>query len=72
MNTVDYVAVVVGLVLVTLFVFVVGLGVRDAQVQRQCLLAGYANHSVTWNFEGFCIREENEYEITVPLQEILK
>ncbi len=44
---------------------------QDFYVGSQCLEYGYANHSVTWNFKGYCIREENEYEIVKPLSELI-
>ncbi len=66
-NTVDL-AVGIGIVL-----FLVAIGafiVTDARTQANCLRQGWANHTVTWNLVGYCIREENEYEITVPLSEL--
>ena len=35
--------------------------------EARCLEAGWAKASVTYNLRRFCIREENEYEITKPL-----
>lgn len=41
-------------------------------VDQRCLAAGWKASKVTWNFEAYCVREENEYEITTPLSQILE
>lgn len=71
MNTENCVVTAILSGIAILIIFVIVIVVRDLNIQRQCLLAGYANHSTTWNLQGFCIREENEWEITVPLRDIL-
>ena len=55
------------IVVVALTLFVVSI-----QVEKKCLDLGYANHKVTYTLEGYCIREENEYEITVPLRDLIE
>jgi len=42
----------------------------DLNGQARCLRLGYASHGVTGGMTTYCIREENEYEITVPLSEL--
>ena len=39
-------------------------------VEQQCLSHGWKEGRVTWNLERYCIREENEYEITRLLSDI--
>ena len=61
---------IVGILVVALFVWLfVGLGMAFS-LERKCLIAGYPNSHLTWNFQGFCSREENEYEIVVPLRDL--
>jgi hypothetical protein len=57
------------LMVLFLIVYFVHAGV-SLLVQQRCLRQGYADSKVTWTFEGYCIREENEYEIVVPLREL--
>lgn len=33
------------------------------------LNAGWRESSITWDLQAFCAREENEYEIVVPLRD---
>lgn len=39
-------------------------------VDAECLRHGWKDSRVDWRFRSYCIREENEYEITVPLREL--
>ena len=48
----------------------VGQGMWVAEVQRRCLVHGYPDSYVAWNFAAYCVREENEYEIVVPLGDL--
>jgi len=45
---------------------------RSLYVDAKCKELGWKNSSITWNLKAYCIREENEYEITKPLSELLK
>lgn len=36
-----------------------------------CLEHGWASSKTTYTLKGYCIRKENEYEITKPLLEIV-
>ena len=40
-------------------------------VQAVCLENGWAKAELTWNLRGYCIREENETEITVPVEQVV-
>jgi len=46
--------------------------VADFSTQATCLKYGWKDHAVTWNFERYCIREEDEFEITKPLSVIIE
>ena len=65
------IGVIVGIVIVAIVALMAARFVVDSRVQKLCLQHGWANHGVTWDLQGFCIREENEYEIVKPLSEIL-
>jgi len=39
-------------------------------VQKTCLEAGWRDYEVTWDYSAFCVREENEYEIVIPLSQV--
>ncbi len=42
---------------------------QSVAAEAACLRAGYPTAHVTWNLVEYCTREENEYEITVTLEE---
>lgn len=45
---------------------------KYAVTEIYCLRAGWADSAVTVTLEPYCIREENEYEITKPLWKVLQ
>ena len=58
--------------LTTLFVIcMIAFAVKAVLTEKLCLENGYANSNLAIDFTGYCIREENEYEITIPLKELL-
>lgn len=72
-NRVDWGAIclnALGVFVVTLLVYFTIFMAISAQTKRACLRAGWKDNEVTWNLERYCIREENEYEITKPLATI--
>jgi len=46
-------------------------GITFMIIHQQCLSNGWANASVDYKLNGYCAREENEYEIIRPLEDIL-
>lgn len=44
-------------------------GVVAVGTESACLAAGYPTPHTAWTFERYCTREENEYEVTVPLEQ---
>lgn len=59
---------ILAIVLILLFIYI-GTGFV---AERQCLAHGWAGSKVTFALEQYCIREENEYEITKPLRDIVE
>lgn len=58
-------------VIVAFFVWIGAMLFANFYVQARCLDAGWASYNVSITLSGYCIREENEYEITRPLREVL-
>ncbi len=58
-----------------IIVFLLGYGVLTAiyslTTEQICLENGWKEGVITWNLQRYCSREENEYEITKPLKEII-
>ena len=61
---------VIGIGMIVFFIFIIGACTVSALNAQTCLRAGYPNSQTTFFFEGFCAREENEYEIVVPISEL--
>jgi hypothetical protein len=57
---------------VIFFLFITIYIIVSADTAQKCLLLGWKSSAVTWNFQRYCSREENEFEITKPLEEIRK
>ena len=57
---------------VLFFVGMFGLIIISADTSQKCRAAGWGEASITWNLEKYCHREENEFEITKPLNEVLQ
>lgn len=68
----DFCAVVVALVILAIVVYAVAFTIDMAKTELACARHGWAGYKVTWNFESYCLREENEYEIVRPLIDILE
>ena len=51
------------------FLYLCAFGVRYIGVEAACLREGYPVAHVAWDFTPYCTREENEYEITITLEE---
>ena len=64
-------AILIMVLLVVGLVYSLMLGIASAKLEKKCLLYGWKDYSVTWDFQKYCIREENEYEIVKPLEEII-
>ena len=60
-------AIIIGFIVGVIIVWFI----LDLTTQSKCLELGWASSEITWNFQAYCIREENEYEITKPLKELL-
>ncbi len=56
----------IGTALIMVWVAVYAIKIFDTEAK--CAELGWANSKVTWNLQSYCIREENEYEITTPLR----
>jgi len=61
---------VMTIVLVILLCYGVVFLVDVASTEKNCLDAGWADHKVAYDLTSYCIREENEYEIVVPLKDL--
>lgn len=57
----------IALVIIWIVLFLV----MTADVEAKCLKLGWADYAVAFNLKQYCIREENEYEITVPLSDVI-
>ncbi len=67
----DLLSILVIIIVVLFFVWIGVYLVFSAESEIKCLRYGYANNYTTFvTLEQYCIREENEYEITVPLDDI--
>ena len=55
-----------GILLIYVFIW----AIISFNVDAQCLEYGWKDSSVTYNFHSYCIREENEYEITKSLEQV--
>ena len=71
MDTESKVILIIGLFIGAFLLFCfVQFGV-SASTDALCAQNGWRDSKVTWNFQRYCIREENEYEIIVPLYKIM-
>lgn len=62
---------IIGIIFIIFLITYMGtLLITSFKVEADCLKLGWRNSIVVWNFEQYCIREENEYEITKPLKEL--
>lgn len=63
-------------VLIIIAIFVLGIGfslqVISSYYNAECLQYGYPHVSTTYKLEAYCIREEDEYEIVIPLEDLRK
>jgi len=57
------------LAVVGFVVYLCVFAVVTVATEAKCLRAGYPTTHVAWSFEKYCTREENEYEVTVTLEE---
>lgn len=67
----DFFSTLIEFAVVIFIIWAVAAFVSIIIVESQCLAYGWADANITWYLKGYCIREENEYEITRPLSEIL-
>ncbi len=63
-------ATALGFGLILLLVWVVGGVGRAVYVDSRCLELGWRTGLLNWKLEGYCTRQENEYDITRPLKEL--
>lgn len=59
-------------ILIIFAIYMIIIGINEVITNQKCLELGWRDGEITWNFQAYCIREENEYEITKPLKELLK
>lgn len=55
------------------FILAIGavvFGLKTFITESTCLSYGWKDAKIDWRLKGYCIREENEYEIVKPLNEI--
>lgn len=71
LDTGDIIARLLIIALASMLVYSIFYIIIDARVLKACLLHGWRDSMITWDFQGFCAREENEYEIVKPLSEIV-
>lgn len=57
---------------VLFFIYSLVFIVIYSTTEQLCLENGWKEGIITWNFQRYCGREENEYEIVKPLKEIIK
>jgi len=61
------------ILLVLIIIGVIFMVIRDTQTRYFCLENGYKEYDyLLLTNTGYCIREENEYEITIPVDEVLE
>ena len=58
--------------IVIFLIYCIILAIVALDTDAKCLALGWKEAHITWDFKRYCSREENEYEITKPLEEIEK
>lgn len=57
-------------ILIIFAIYMIIIGITEVITNQKCLELGWRDGETTWNFQTYCSREENEYEITKPLKEL--
>lgn len=68
----DLLAVAIIILIAVVISYGIAFMFKVASVEAQCYQHGWADYKVAWNFNSYCLREENEYEIIRPLADILE